>query len=260
MTLPTREDFLSHVEFRFRELAPDAPVRLDPNDLAHQTMIRQWHQAHHEVLSAMTDTAFFAFFPSAPARLDPADPEHATLIENWKDIASQIDSGRPGRYDWSNSTQPEASSSVTATAVAHEHAQQEQPEEDEIEMAPQDGSVRFEERVGNVRMLMDLYAEAVASTPLAAELTSHTWTQVDALRGLVRDGTFQTYDHWWRSASYSKVIYDEDDRTEELAFVRDLTLEAKIDRSTGVLDVHLAGWATDFRKHNTFGRVSMAVG
>ena len=60
------------------------------------------------------------------------------------------------------------------------------------------------------------------------------------------------------SASYSEVLYDEDDRTEELAFVRDLTLEAKIDRATGELDTHLAGGATDFKKHNTFGRASMA--
>jgi len=251
MTLPSREDFFSHVDFRFRELAPEAPVRLDPNDPSHGTMIRQWHQAHHEVLSKMTDEAFFAFFPDAPAHLDPADPGHSTLIEYWKDIASQIDSGRPGRHDWANAVAAHAS---VATAVAVE----EEEEEDQIERPPQDGSVRFEERIGTIRMLMDLYAEAVADTPLAAELISHTWAQVDALRGLVQDGTFQTYDHWWRSASYSKVIYDEDDRTEELAFVRDLTLEAKIDRSTGVLDVHLAGWATDFRKHNTFGRVSMA--
>jgi hypothetical protein len=250
MTLPTREEFLSHVEFRFRELAPDAPVRLDPNDLSHQTMIRQWHEAHREVLSKMTDEAFFSFFPQAPAQLDPANSDHATHIEYWKDIASQINSGRPGRYDWSQAVVAQASA---ATAV-----EEEPHEEEQIEIPLQDGSVRFEERIGNIRMLMDLYAEAVAATPLAAELTSHTWTQVDALRGLVRDGTFQTYDHWWRSASYSKVIYDEQDRTEELAFVRDLTLEAKIDRETGALDVHLAGWATDFRKHNTFGRVSMA--
>ena len=65
-----------------------------------------------------------------------------------------------------------------------------------------------------------------------------------------------------RRSSYRpmQVVYDEDDRTEELAFVRDLTLAAKIDRTTGVLDTHLAGRATDFKKHNTFGRVSMATG
>ena len=102
------------------------------------------------------------------------------------------------------------------------------------------------------------YVDAVAATPLAAKLIEHTWQQVEKLRGLVHDGTFQTYDHWWRSASYSEVIYDEDDRNEELAFVRDLTLEAKIDRTTGILDLHLAGWATDLRTHTSWGRVSMA--
>lgn len=241
---------LSHVELRFRELAPDAPVRLDPDDPAHGTMIRQWHQAHHEVLSKLTDQAFFGYYPQAPARLDPADPEHATFIEYWKDIAEQID-GRPGRYDWSHGT-------VVSAIPADEQPQADIDDEQEIEMPAQDGSVQFEERIGTVRMLMELYAEAVAATPLAAKVIDHTWKQVDALRALVRDGTFQTYDHWWRSASYSEVLYDEDDRTEELAFVRDLTLEAKIDRTTGVLDIHLAGWATDFRKHETFGRISMA--
>lgn len=251
MALPTREELLAHVEFRFRELAPEAPVSLDPNNPAHATMIRQWHQAHHEVLSKLADEAFFAFFPQAPARLDPANPEHATFIEYWNDIAAQID-GRSGRYNWSN---PTASAASASTADAESGGEQE-----EIEMPVQDGSVQFEERIGNVRLLMDLYAEAVAATPLAAKLIDHTWKQVDALRGLVRDGTFGAYDHWWRSSSYSEVVYDEDDRTEELAFVRDLTLEAKIDRTTGVLDTHLAGWATDFKKHNTFGRVSMATG
>ncbi len=253
MALPTREELLAHVEFRFRELAPEAPVSLDSNDPAHATMIRQWHQAHHEVLSKLTDEAFFGIFPQAPARLDPATPEHATFIEYWNDIAAQID-GRSGRYNWSNATASTTSAS-TANAEADTGVEQE-----EIEMPVQDGSVHFEERIGNVRMLMDLYAEAVAATPLAAKLIDHTWKQVDALRGLVRDGTFGSYDHWWRSSSYSEVLFDEDDRTDELAFVRDLTLEAKIDRTTGVLDTHLAGWATDFKKHNTFGRVSMATG
>jgi hypothetical protein len=250
MTLPTREDLLAHVEFRFRELAPEAPVSLDPDNPAHEAMIRQWHQAHHEVLSKLTDETFFGYFPQAPAHLNPSNPEHATLIEYWKDIAEQID-GRSGRYDWSNG-------SFAATAAAQPQADT-GAEQEEIEMPLQDGSVRFEERIGNVRMLMELYAEAVASTPLAAKVIDHTWKQVDALRGLVRDGTFAGYDHWWRSSSFSEVLYDEEDRTEELAFVSDLTLEAKIDRTTGVLDTHLAGWATDFKKHNTFGRVSMAT-
>jgi hypothetical protein len=255
MALPTREELLSHVEFRFRELAPDAPVRLDPNEPSHQSMIRQWHQAHHEALSKLTDTVFFGYYPDAAARLDPADPGHATYIEYWKDIAEQID-GRPGRYDWSHGSVVATIPTTTAPTAQDDPG----ADQEEIEIPVQDGSLQLEERVGNVRMLMELYAEAVAATPLAAKLIDHTWKQVDALRGLVRDGTFVTYDHWWRSTSYSQVLYDDDDRTEELAFVRDLTLEAKIDRTTGVLDTHLAGWATDFKKHNTFGRISMATG
>ena len=96
MALPTRDEMLSHVELRFRELTPDAPVRLDPNDPTHAAMIRQWHQAHREVLSKLTNEAFFGYYPQAPSWLDPANPEHATFIEYWKDIAEQID-GRPGR-------------------------------------------------------------------------------------------------------------------------------------------------------------------
>jgi hypothetical protein len=252
MALPTREELLSHVEFRFYELAPDAPVKLDPNNPSHQTMIRQWHQAHHEVLSKLTDTTFFGYYPDAPKRLDPADPEHATYIEYWNDIAEQID-GRPGKYDWSHG-------SIVATIPTVEEQQAAaEAEQQEIDIPVQDGSLQFEEQVGRVRMLMDLYADAVAATPLAAKLIDHTWKQVDALRGLVRDGTFATYSHWWRSAAYSEVLYDEDDRGEELAYVRDLTLEAKIDRDTGVLDTHLSGWAKDFKKHDSmFGRTSMA--
>jgi hypothetical protein len=251
MALPTRDELLAHVEFRFYELAPDAPVKLDPNNPAHQTMIRQWHQAHHEMLSKLTDEVFFGYYPDAPKHLDAADPDHDTYIEYWKDIAEQID-GRPGKYDWSHgsivSTIPDTKESRADTGA----------EQEEIEMPLQDGSVKFEQGVGHIRAMVEFYAEAVAATPLAAKLIDHTWKQVEALRALVHDGTFNTYDHWWRSASYSEVLYDEDDRTEELAFVRDLTLEAKIDRTTGELNTHLAGWATDIKKHNTFGRVSMA--
>ena len=119
MALPTREELLAHVEFRFRELAPEAPVSLDPSNPAHATMIRQWHQAHHEMLSKLTDEAFFGFFPQAPARLDPASPEHATFIEYWNDIAAQID-GRSGRYNWSNAPAAAATANVEADSGASE--------------------------------------------------------------------------------------------------------------------------------------------
>ena len=123
-------------------------------------------------------------------------------------------------------------------------------------MPIQDGSVYLESRIEGVIVVMEAFADAVsARPPLGVELAVHTAKQIEALRALVKDGTFQTYDHWWRSPSYSKTIYD---KNEEIAFVRDLTLEAKIDRSDGSLDLHLAGWATDFKTHNSFGRVSMA--
>jgi hypothetical protein len=257
MALPTRDELLAHVEFRFRELAPDAPVKLDPNNPTHGTMIRQWHQAHHETLSKLTDAVFFGYYPNAPKQLDPAKSDDATFIEYWKDIAEQID-GRPGRYDWSHgsivATIPVADQSHAVDTDADAGT-----EHEEIELPVQDGSLKFDEQVGYVRTMMEFYAEAVAATPLAAKLIDHTWKQVDALRALVQDGTFNTYDHWWRSASYSEAIYDEDDRTEQLAFVRDLTLEAKIERTTGVLQTHLAGWASDVKKHNTFGRTSLAT-
>jgi hypothetical protein len=244
MALPTHEELLTQVDVRFRELAPTAPAHLDPDDPSQAAMIQQWHQAHHEILSKLTDEVFFAHYPNAPAQLDPADPEHATYIEYWKDIATQID-GHAGRYDWSSAAASSAAADSSADA-------------EEIEMPVQDGSVQLEERINYVHLLMENYSEAVAATPLAAKLTDHTWQQIEALRGLVRDGTFQTFDHWWRSQSYSEAIYDEDDHNEQVAFVRDLTLEAKIDRTTGALDLHLAGWASDLKTHNWFGRVSLA--
>jgi len=240
MPLPTRDEMLAQVDARFRELAPTAPLHLNTEDPSQATMIQQWHQAHHEVLSKMTDDTFFAFYPQAPARLDPADPTHGAYIEYWNDIAAQIDSGHPGKYDWSS--EPAAAATVEA---------------EETEKPAQDGSVQLDDRISYVLMQMELYAEAVAATTLGAKVAIHTAHQIEALRGLVRDGTFATYDHWWRSPSYSEVLYDQDSN-EEVAFVRDLTLEAKIDRTTGVLDLHLAGWATDFKTSTSFGRVSLA--
>jgi hypothetical protein len=236
---------LARVDARFREVAPTAPAHLDPNNPAHAGLVQQWYAAHHEVLSKMTDEVFVSFYPHSPASLDPTDPAAATLIEYWKDIAAQIDSGRPGRYDWSGA----------ATSAAADAA-----ESEEIEMPLQDGSVQLDSGIRNVMLLTENYVDAVAATPLAAKAAMHVAKQIETLRGLVQDGTFQTYDHWWRSPSYSEVLYDEDGKSEEHAFVRDLTLEAKIDRTTGILDLHVAGWATDFRAHNSFGRVSMAGG
>ena len=238
MNLPTREELLAEVDKRFRELAPSAPKHLDPNDASHQELIKQWWQAHHEVLSRMTDEAFFAYYPTAPEKLDTSNPDHAKYVEYWKDIANQIN-GEQGTYDWSKAEVPDVY--------------------EPIEMPAQDGSVRLDQNIEYVKLLMGNYAQAVGATPLGPKVIDHTMKQIEALRGLVNDGTFQTYDHWWRSASFSDAIYDEEDKNEQIAFVRDLTLEAKIDRSTGELDLHLAGWATDFKKSDGhFGRVSRA--
>jgi hypothetical protein len=243
MALPTRDEMLAQVDVRFRELAPGAPATLNTDDPSQATMIQQWHQAHHEVLSKLTDEAFFSVYPNAPEHLDPAQADHGAYIDYWNDIAAQID-GKPGRYDWSSATVADPSLSGA----------------EEIEMPAQDGSVQLEDRIQYVLMHMELYANAVAATTLGPKVSIHTVKQIEALRALVRDGTFQTYDHWWRSPSFSEVLYDEEDRNEELAFVRDLTLEAKIERATGVLDTHLAGWATDFKRSTSFGRVSRAGG
>src|SRR5688500_10504303 len=136
MALPNRDELLTKVDARFRELAPTAPARLDPNDSSHAEMIQLWWEVHHEVLSKMTDEAFFTFFPHAPAQLDPTDSSQGTLVEYWKDIAAQI-SGEPGRYNWSGAT-PTSESDET--------------EAEEIEMPAQDGSVQLEDRIQYVLM------------------------------------------------------------------------------------------------------------
>ena len=235
MALPTRDDLMKNVEARFRQRLPDAPARLDPNDPSHAEMIDIWWEVHHEVLSKMTDDAFFSFFPNAPDQLDPADSNQADLVAYWKDIAAQI-SGEPGRINWSNATVADA-------------------ESEEIEMPAQDGSVQLEDRIAYVHIEMENYTRAVAMTVLGAKVVAHTSTQIDKMRELVRDGTFQRYDHWWRSDSFSETVYAEGSNT-EVAFVRDLTLEAKIDRASGVLNAQLSGWATDFVRDTHYGHVS----
>jgi hypothetical protein len=149
MALPTRDELLAQVDVRFRELAPTAPARLDPNDSSHAEMIQMWWEVYHEVLSKMTDEAFFTFFPNAPAQLDPADSNQATLVEYWKDIAAQI-SGEPGRHNWSNATPTS--------------------ESDEIEMEPierpaQDGSVQLEDRIHYIHELMRGLSAPPCSAP-----------------------------------------------------------------------------------------------
>jgi hypothetical protein len=245
MALPTRNQLLTQIDARYRELYPSAPAQLDPNNPSHAEMIREWWEAHHEILRKLTDEAFFGFYPDAPERLDPADPSHATYIEYWNDIAAQID-GIPGRHDWSSVAQVSMESGEEAA--------------DQIEMPVQDGSLQLEDRINQVHIMMESFAMAVGATSLGPKVLTHTATQIDALRELVRGGTFQTDDQWWRSPSFSESLYDESNSSEETAFVRDLALEAKIDRSTGVLDAHLSGFARDIRRDTSFNRVSLAGG
>jgi hypothetical protein len=235
MALPTRDDLLRNVDTRFRERLPDAPARLDPKDSSQAEMIDIWWEVYHQVLSQMTDEAFFSFFPNAPDHLDPNDPNQADLVVYWKDIAAQI-SGEPGHHNWSNATVADSN--------------------EEIEMPAQDGSFQLEDRISYVLVVMEEFSKAVGATQLGPKVVTHTMKQIDKLRELVRDGTFQRYDHWWRSESFAETIYDDDGSHEEIAFVRDLTLEAKIDRKDATLDVQLVGWATDFRRNTSFGRVS----
>jgi hypothetical protein len=252
MALPSRDDLLRQVDAHFRELAPNAPARLDPDDPAHAELVRIWWGAHHDVLSHLTDEAFASLVAGAPARLDPADATHADYVEYWKDIADQIQHGRAGRWDWSNP--PTGATGIDPDLIELEYEEV----VEEPEPVPQDGSARLEEKLGHITVVMDGLAWAVAGTGLDGQLVGHTLAQIGVLRGLVRDGTFRTYDHWWRSAALSDAIWDPDDEGQQLAFIRDVTVEARIDRSTGELDTHLAGWATDFRTGRSFGRVSMA--
>src|SRR3954447_7328664 len=235
MALPTRDELLTSVDTAFRQRVPRAPAKLDPNDESHAEMIDIWWETYHAVLSKMTDEAFFTFFPAAPDQLDPNDSNQALLVEYWKDIAAQI-SGEAGHHNWSNAT------------VANDS--------EEIEMPAQDGSAHLQDRIGYVLILMEEYAKAVGATALGPKVITHTMAQIDKLRELVREGTFQHYDHWWRSESFAETLYDDGGSNEEIAFVRDLTLEAKIDRTDGTLDIRLSGWATDFRHGGSFGRVS----
>jgi len=235
MALPTRDELLTNVDARFRERVPSAPAKLDPSDASHAELIDIWWEVYHQVLSQMTDEAFFSFFPNAPDHLDPNDPNQADLVAYWKDIAAQI-SGEPGHHNWSNATVADSN--------------------EEIEMPAQDGSFQLEDRISYVLVVMEEFSKAVGATQLGPKVVTHTMKQIDKLRELVRDGTFQRYDHWWRSESFAETIYDDDGSHEEIAFVRDLTLEAKIDRKDATLDVQLVGWATDFRRNTSFGRVS----
>jgi len=171
--LPTRDELLTKVDARFRERFPTAPARLDPNDESQAEMIDGWYDVHREILSKLTDEAFFSLYPDAPERLDPSDSAHATYIEYWNDIAAQID-GRQGQYDWSS-------------------AKAQDPDAQEpIEMPAQDGSKQLDDRIHYVHTLMQGYAEAVGATTLGPKVLTHTTDQIESIRRLVRDGTFQT--------------------------------------------------------------------
>jgi hypothetical protein len=172
------------------------------------------------------------------------------MIEYWNDIAGQIRDGTPGKYNWSGTPD---TSSTTAAVDSADAVYNEEPDK-----PAQDGSVGLESGIEYVRVLLNAYVEVLAGTPLAAAATDHVNKQIETLRGLVKDGTFTTYSLWWRSPELHKFAYEDDDPSkEQLASIKDLTLEAKIDRKTGVLETHLAGWANN-KSGNFFGRMSRA--
>jgi hypothetical protein len=241
MTIPSHAEFLDEIDRRFRTRFPDAPEHLDPQNSAHAEMIQWWRQAHDEVLYAWTDSVFFEYYPSAPKRLDPNDPADAAFVEYWNDIAAQIRDGQGGKYNWS--------AAADAAVVADE----------EPVTTGQDGSVGLEDRIDYIKTMLEGYVNVLVYTTLAPPTIEHVVKQIEVLRGLVKDRTFTTYDHWWRSAELDLHEYEDDDPTKgETASVKALTVEAKIDRATGVLDTHLAGWATA-KGGGSFGYMSRAT-
>lgn len=155
------------------------------------------------------------------------------MIECWNDIAAQMRDGTPGKHDWSGSP-------AAATAVVDEA----EIEMEESNTPAQDGSVGLERSIEYVQALLRQYVGVLDGTELAAAATDHVNHQIATLRGLVKYGTFKTYSLWWRSPEFDKSAYVDDDVMKgELASIKDLTLEAKINRKTGELDTHLAGWA-----------------
>jgi hypothetical protein len=250
MTIPSRADFLAEVDKQFRAHVPGAPQHVEPENPAHAGMIQRWRDIHNEVLYAWTDSVFFSYLPGAPKRLDPSNPEHSTMIEYWNDIAGQIRDGTPGRYNWSGTPDTSTASTSADSAVSGN---------EESDTPAQDGSVNLERGIEYVHTLLKLYVEILDGTPLAAKATDHVNKQIDTLRGLVKDGTFKTYSLWWRSPEFADTAWvDDDPMKEQLASIKDLTLEAKIDRKTGELDTHLAGWANN-KSGDWFGRMSRAA-
>jgi hypothetical protein len=118
--------------------------------------------------------------------------------------------------------------------------------------------VHLEQAIEHVKVLAEEFAKPVIMTELGWKVIQHTGQQIEVLRGLVRDGTFRTYDHWWRSASLNDAVWDDDDKDKQVAWVRDLSLEAKIDRTTGVLDTYLTGWTRNLLTDEAFLRVNPA--
>jgi hypothetical protein len=245
MTIPSRTELLTEIDNRFRARFPNAPEHLQTGNPAHAEMIQWWHQFHNDVLYAWTDSVFFSYFPAAPKRLDPSNPEHSTMIDYWNDIAAQMRDGTPGKHDWSGSPD------TAATAAADDT-------EEEPATPAQDGSVGLERAIEHIQTMLHFYLEVLDGTGLAADATDHVNTQIATLRGLVKDGAFTTYSVWWRSPEFDKYAYEDDDpMKEEIGSIKDLTVEAKIDRTTGELDTHLAGWAKK-KGGNYFGRTSRA--
>jgi hypothetical protein len=113
--LPTEHDVTVQVEQEFRAHHPDAPEHVDHSNSDHSHWSQEWHRIQEEVVSRLTDEAFFARYPLGRA-LNAHDPADAGYVEYWQDMHAQI-SGRPGVHDWSGAA-PSAASSVAFSAVS----------------------------------------------------------------------------------------------------------------------------------------------
>lgn len=117
MSIPTRDELNAEVDRQFRDHFPSAPERLDPDDPAHEGMVKEWVVIRDDVLNDWTNEVFYDFFPEIGRgnKIDPNNPEHAAYIDYWNDIHSQIKEGSSGRYDWSGPPRPAQSESPTVT-------------------------------------------------------------------------------------------------------------------------------------------------
>ena len=168
MALPTHDEMLAKVDVRFRELAPTAPPHLDPNDPSHTAMIQQWHQAHHEVLSTLTNEAYFSHFRTPRLRLirrSRARTIHRVLERHRRSDRRALPGDTTGR-----------------TRLSRSRMRAHRPRRKRSRCRSR--TVRCDSKQNIVLLCTRAtpFVEAVAAPPLAAKLIDHTWQQVEAAR------------------------------------------------------------------------------